>query len=241
MTDEHGKDRFAALFEGNNSDVLSAHRGPPEATSKAALAKQTFAENKKVFTTPQNQQTNRRLPPGQAATRNWPVLDLGEQPVIMPEDWRLSVAGLVERPVRWTWEDLMAQPQTDLTADIHCVTAWSKFDHAFRGVSAGHFLDVVRPKPEARFIVFHGADGYTTNLPLSRFQGEDTLIAHEAEGKPLGREHGGPVRIVAPSLYFWKSAKWLRHMVFLDRDLKGYWETRGYHNDADPWKEQRHE
>lgn len=181
-----------------------------------------------------------RLPPGQRLVTNWPVLDLGVQPDIPTEKWHLRVDGLVENPVVWKWADFMAQPQFEDVSDIHCVTAWSRFDNHWQGVSARHILSVVKPKPEARHIVFHSFDGYTTNLPLAAFDDGDVLLAHSWEGKPIAREHGGPVRVIVPKLYFWKSAKWVNRMEFVAEDRPGFWEERGYHNEGDPWTEQRY-
>lgn len=205
---------------------------------KLEEVKKSWAREGRLLTDPPEQPD--RLPPGQRLVRDWPVLDLGDQPHIRPEDWSLQVSGLVENPLRWTWDDFRAQPQTDITTDIHCVTSWSRYDNRWQGVSARQFLAVVRPRPEARFIIFHAWDGYTTNLPLDAFDDDDVLLAHSWEGAPLTREHGGPVRVVVPKRYFWKSAKWLRAMTFLDRDRPGFWEVRGYHNDADPWKQERY-
>ncbi|MEO5335665.1 MAG: sulfite oxidase-like oxidoreductase [Magnetospirillum sp. WYHS-4] len=179
------------------------------------------------------------LPPGQYRTDDWPVLDLGVQPAIDRKDWRLTVAGLVENRIDWNWDAFMAQPQVTMTTDIHCVTTWSRFDNAWEGVTGRHLLAVVRPRPEARFMIFHGHDGYTTNVALARFDAPDTILAHTWEGQPIGREHGGPVRPIIPSLYLWKSIKWLKHITFTDKDAPGYWEVRGYHNEADVWKEER--
>ncbi len=181
-----------------------------------------------------------RLPPGQHLTAEWPVLDLGIQPNLVQSDWSLSVAGAVEHPIRWTWNDFMAQPQVEMTSDIHCVTTWSRYDNTWQGVSARHLLAMVKPRASARFIMFRSYDGYTTNVPLNRFADDDVLLAHTWEGHPLSREHGGPVRVVIPKLYFWKSAKWLRAITFMDQDSPGYWELRGYHDEGDPWTEQRY-
>jgi len=181
-----------------------------------------------------------RLPPGQRLVKNWPVLDLGVQPDIKPEDWSLTVDGLVENPVVWRWADFLAQPAATSISDIHCVTAWSRYDNRWEGVKAAHMLSVVRPKPEARFVLFHSHDGYTTNLPIEQVAEDNVMLAHSWEGKPIPREHGGPVRMVVPRLYFWKSAKWLKRIEFLAEDRRGFWEERGYHNEGDPWKEQRY-
>jgi DMSO/TMAO reductase YedYZ molybdopterin-dependent catalytic subunit len=190
---------------------------------------------------PKNIRDKRRLPPGQELTRKWPVLDLGDQPNLTTNDWALSVGGLVSNPIKWNWADFMAQPQTDSVSDIHCVTAWSRFDNHWQGVSAKHFLSAVQPKPEAAFLMIKGYDGYATNVPIKWFDDEDVVLAHSWEGAPISREHGGPVRLILPKLYFWKSAKWIRHITFMDQDGPGYWEARGYHMEGDPWKEDRTE
>jgi len=181
-----------------------------------------------------------RLPPGQRLTKDFPVLDLGVQPPIMPDEWRLTVSGLVENSIDWAWQDFQDQPHVSFVTDIHCVTTWSRYDNAWQGVSGRHFLSVVKPKPEAKFMVFHSHDGYATNVPLKAFDDDDVIIAHSWNGEPLTREHGGPIRPIIPKLYFWKSAKWCKHITFLDKDVPGFWEVRGYHNTGDPWKEERY-
>ncbi len=181
-----------------------------------------------------------RLPPGQRLVRDWPVLDLGVQPNLSNAEWSLTVGGAVEAPLKWSWDDFLAQPRTELVSDIHCVTTWSRYDNAWTGVAARHLLDRVRPRPGAAFVMFRSYDGYTTNVPLSRFADDDVLLAHSWQGQPLTREHGGPVRVVIPKLYFWKSAKWLRAITFMDKDSPGYWELRGYHDEGDPWREERY-
>lgn len=181
-----------------------------------------------------------RLPPGQRLTQDFPVLDLGVQPPIDPKDFRLTASGLIENPIDWGWEDFQAQPQVQMTTDIHCVTTWSRYDNAWEGVTGQHFLSVVKPKPEAKFMVFHSHDGYTTNLPIAAFAEDDVILAHSWNGEPVSREHGGPVRPIIPKLYLWKSAKWVKHITFLEKDAPGFWEVRGYHNDADPWEEERY-
>lgn len=181
-----------------------------------------------------------RLPPGQHEVKNWPVLDLGAQPDVSTDRWALRVDGLVGNKTVWRYADLLAQPQTSQVSDIYCVTAWSRFDNRFDGVSVQHLLSVVQPLPEARHVVLHSYDGYTTNVRLDYFAEPDVLIAHRWEGKPLTREHGGPVRVVIPRFYFWKSAKWLRRIEFLADDRPGFWEERGYHNEGDPWTEERY-
>jgi DMSO/TMAO reductase YedYZ molybdopterin-dependent catalytic subunit len=181
-----------------------------------------------------------RLPPGQHLVRDWPVLDLGILPNVTPEEWRLAIDGLVDSPFSWNWAEFMAQPQVTDTSDVHCVTAWSRYDNRWQGVSAKHILGLAKPQPEARFVVFHSYDDYTTNLPLADFDDDDVLLAHSWDGKPLAKEHGGPVRVVVPKLYFWKSAKWVKRIEFLAQDRPGFWEERGYHDRGDPWNEERY-
>lgn len=204
---------------------------------KLVATKEVWAREGRFLTGSPSQN---RLPPGQHETVDWPVLDLGIQPNLTQKDWSLSVGGAVEKPLKWSWDDFLAQPQTELVSDIHCVTTWSRYDNTWNGVSARHLLAMVKPRASARFIMFRSYDGYTTNVPLARFADDDVLLAHSWQGEKLTREHGGPVRVVIPKLYFWKSAKWLRAITFMDQDSPGYWELRGYHDEGDPWTEQRY-
>jgi len=181
-----------------------------------------------------------RLPPGQYLTAKWPVLHAGSVPRTDLERWDFRIWGEVEEPLRWTWDELRDLPSTEVTVDIHCVTRWSRFDTEFRGVRWRELAELVRPKQGARFLVAHAEQGYTANLPLEALDAEDALIAYEADGEPLAPEHGWPLRLVVPSRYFWKSAKWLRGLELLDHDRPGFWERYGYHNEADYWKEQRY-
>jgi DMSO/TMAO reductase YedYZ molybdopterin-dependent catalytic subunit len=181
-----------------------------------------------------------RLPPGQREVKTWPVLDLGAQPRIDLKLWRLVIDGLVENPVTLDWQGFQDLPQSDSTSDIHCVTAWSRYDNRWRGVLVSDLLALVRPKPEARFVLFQSYDTYTTNLPLDEFAVADALLATHWESEPLTVEHGGPLRVVVPQLYFWKSAKWVKRITFAAEDQPGFWEVRGYHNHGDPWEEERY-
>ncbi|MBY0430723.1 MAG: sulfite oxidase-like oxidoreductase [Rhodospirillales bacterium] len=217
-----------------------AEDDPTSINEKLVAAKRQWAREGRLLTGEAAGPGRDRLPPGQRRVDDWPVLDLGLQPDIALTDWSLAITGLVEAPVRWNWGEFMAQPQVTLRSDIHCVTAWSRYDNEWQGLSARQVLAVVRPKPEARFVLLRSYDGYTTNLALSHFDDEDVLLAHRWQGHPIGREHGGPVRMVVPRLYFWKSAKWIRAIAFSDTDQPGYWEVRGYHNEADPWQEERY-
>ncbi len=181
-----------------------------------------------------------RLPPGQHLTKGWPVLDLGVHPVIPLGDWRLSVNGLVDTPFIWTWEEFLAQPQVNDVSDFHCVTTWSTFDNAWEGVSFRHMIQMAKPRLDARFVSFTSYDHYTTNLPLEACDDDDVLIVRTWNGQPLPPEHGGPARVIVPKRYAWKGAKWIKEIVFLDQDRKGYWEVRGYSNTALPWENDRY-
>jgi DMSO/TMAO reductase YedYZ molybdopterin-dependent catalytic subunit len=181
-----------------------------------------------------------RLPPGQYLTEKWPVLHAGTVPQTDLATWDFKVFGEVEEPVTLTYEALQALPQTEITVDIHCVTRWSRFDTSFKGVHWRELAKLVRPKPSAHFVVAHAEQGFTANVPLAALEDDEALIAWEADGEPLEAEHGWPLRLVIPSRYFWKSAKWLRGLELLPTDQPGFWERYGYHNDADYWKEQRY-
>jgi DMSO/TMAO reductase YedYZ molybdopterin-dependent catalytic subunit len=182
-----------------------------------------------------------RLPPGQYLTEKWPVLHAGSVPETDLATWDFKVFGEVEEPFTLSWDELKALPSNEITVDIHCVTRWSRFDTKFRGVSWAELAKRTRPKPNARFVVAHAEQGYTANVPLEALEDDQALIAYEADGEPLEPEHGWPLRLVVPSRYFWKSAKWLRGIELLDKDQPGFWERLGYHNEADYWKEERYE
>jgi DMSO/TMAO reductase YedYZ molybdopterin-dependent catalytic subunit len=181
-----------------------------------------------------------RLPPGQYLTEKWPVLHAGTVPQTDLSTWDFNVFGEVEEPVTLSYDELQALPQTEVKIDIHCVTRWSRFDASFRGVHWRELARVVRPKPSAHFVLAHAEQGFTANVPLAALEDDEALIAWEADGEPLEPEHGWPLRLVIPSRYFWKSAKWLRGLELLAADQPGFWERYGYHNDADFWKEQRY-
>ena len=181
----------------------------------------------------------RRLPPGQQLVTDWPVLDLGCQPAVDHRDFQLVVGGLAERPLVWDWPTFAARATVDSVSDIHCVTAWSRFDNRWRGLPATALLDAAQPKPSARFVMVKSHDGYAANLPIAALRAPDAMIATHWNDAPLTRAHGGPARLVLPQLYFWKSAKWVRQFWFMDRDAPGFWEARGYHPLGDPWREQR--
>ena len=181
-----------------------------------------------------------RLPPGQYLTEKWPVLHAGSIPSTDLGMWTFEVSGEVENPATLSWDELNALPRTEHTQDIHCVTRWSKFDMTFKGVRWSEVEPLIRPKPSARYAIAHAEQGFTANVPVSFLRDERALLAYEANGEPLTREHGSPLRLVIPGKYFWKSAKWLRGIELSANDQLGFWERYGYHNDADPFEEQRY-
>jgi DMSO/TMAO reductase YedYZ molybdopterin-dependent catalytic subunit len=182
-----------------------------------------------------------RLPPGQHLTEKWPVLHAGDVPRY-PDlaTWTFRVLGEVESELELSWDELNALPRSSNVQDIHCVTRWSRFDTSFEGVHWSELAKLARPKPTARFVIAHAEAGFTSNVPLSFLEEPNALLATKAEGEPLAPEHGYPLRLVIPGKYFWKSAKWLRGIELSSRDQPGFWERYGYHNDADPWREQRY-
>jgi DMSO/TMAO reductase YedYZ molybdopterin-dependent catalytic subunit len=180
-----------------------------------------------------------RLPPGQHLTQGFPVLDLGIHPEFHPERWRFKVDGLVKTPLDLSWQEFQALPVAQQVSDFHCVTTWSKYDVKWTGVKFRTIMERAGVDPKATHVVLSCNDGYTTNLPLNELGGDDVLLAYELEGKPLPLEHGGPMRMLVPHLYAWKSAKFMTRITFLDHDDPGFWEVRGYHNHADPWTEER--
>ena len=180
-----------------------------------------------------------RLPPGQALTDKFPILHEGEVPRYDLSSWRLDVFGEVEEERSFTYDQLMAMPTVKLTCDIHCVTRWSKFDTEWEGISFREFLKAIRVKPEARFVMFHADPDYETNVPLADLLRDDVLLAYRYGGAPLTANHGWPLRTVVPHRYFWKSAKWVRRIEFMAEDRPGFWERNGFHNEADPFREER--
>jgi DMSO/TMAO reductase YedYZ molybdopterin-dependent catalytic subunit len=181
-----------------------------------------------------------RVPPGQYLTEGFPVLTVGPDPDFDLSAWDFKLDGEVEDELQLSWEELQALPQTEVKTDIHCVTRWSKLDTSWRGVRVRDLLEKARLRPEGKFVMAYSDGGYTTNLPLDVVMDDDVLVAHTYDGKPLEPDHGAPLRLLVPKRYFWKSAKFLRRIEVMSEDRMGFWELNGYHNDADPWKEQRH-
>lgn len=181
-----------------------------------------------------------RLPPGQYLTKKWPILTYEPTPRFDPVKYRFKVWGSVEEPFELTWDELRALPRVQLTSDFHCVTTWSRYDNAWEGIPIREIIARAKPTEATGFVVAHSWTGYTTNLPYADFNDEDVLIAFKHDGEEIEPNHGGPVRLVVPKLYFYKSAKWLSGIEFLAKDRPGFWEVRGYHNHADPWREERY-
>ncbi|OAI57463.1 oxidoreductase [Planctomyces sp. SCGC AG-212-M04] len=203
--------------------------GPPEAGSVAP----------DVIVSPDTRRAN-RIPPGQVRTRKWPVLHATEVPSVPLSEWRLRVDGLVDHQLRFTWEEFQALPRVKVFADFHCVTRWSRLGNLWEGVSVRHLLNLAGVKPQAKYVIASGYDSaWTTNLPLKEFDQEDALVADRHDGELLHPDHGGPVRLIVPRLYAWKSAKWLKRITLAKHDQPGYWEELGYHNYGDPWREER--
>jgi DMSO/TMAO reductase YedYZ molybdopterin-dependent catalytic subunit len=180
-----------------------------------------------------------RLPPGQSLTEKWPVLHSGDVPPFDPSRWDFRVAGLVENPTRFSWNEFMALPKVEMSVDIHCVTRWSRFDTGFEGVPFKVIQELVKPQPQARFVLVHAEQGFTANVPLEDLLRDHVMFALRADGADLEPEHGYPLRLVVPHLYLWKSVKWVRGIEFMASDRPGFWEQNGYHMYGDPWKEQR--
>jgi DMSO/TMAO reductase YedYZ molybdopterin-dependent catalytic subunit len=181
-----------------------------------------------------------RLPPGQIMTTKWPVLHYSTVPRFEPGSWTFRLWGEVDRPFALTWREFEALETRDVLCDLHCVTTWSRFDNLFRGVPVGALLDRAGVKPGATHALVHAAPDYTTNLPLADLARTANLLATHHDGEPLSAEHGGPVRLLVPHLYLWKSAKWVTGIELLEGDEPGFWEQNGYHNRGDPWTEERY-
>ncbi len=212
----------------------------PVPETKLTSTKRRWATDGKFLTGRVARPEIDRLPPGQYLVKDWPVLDLGQQPHIAIETWRLDVTGAVEHPLSLDWTAFQSLPQSESLSDIHCVTTWSRYDNRWQGVATRDLLARVMPRPEAEYVMLTSLDGYSTNLPLSDFAAEDAILATTWEGVPITRSHGGPMRLVVPHLYFWKSAKWLMRIDFRSRDTAGFWERNGYHMRGDPWREERY-
>ena len=188
----------------------------------------------------ENSSTPSKVPPGQVVTQGWPVLHAGSVPLVARESWSLRIHGEVGNPIQLSYEDLLKLKRTSQKNDIHCVTTWSKLDMEWEGVKFKDLMDIVHPTEKAHFAIFECEQGFTTNLPLEPLYDDDVMVAFKANGRDLEAEHGGPVRMLVPKRYFYKSAKWLRGIKLSEHDEPGFWEIRGYSNTADPWNEERY-
>jgi DMSO/TMAO reductase YedYZ molybdopterin-dependent catalytic subunit len=181
-----------------------------------------------------------RVPPGQYVTPDFPVLSAGPTPRTPLDQWTFTVEGLDREPVKWSWEEFLQLPARSFTVDIHCVTKWSKLDTRWKGVSIDTILEYFDLHPDARYVTAFCDGGYTTNIGLTEISSGQAFVAYQYDDKPLPAQHGGPARLVVPHLYFWKSAKWIRGLRFMQKDQPGFWEARGYNNHGDPWEEERY-
>ena len=180
-----------------------------------------------------------RLPPGQSLTLKWPVLHYGSVPRFDPQTWDFRVYGLVQNPLKLSWDEFNALPKVQRTSDFHCVTRWSRFDNRWDGVAVQEILRRVQPDAKARYVLVHAEQGFTANVPLADLDRPEVLLATHHDGQPLPLDHGFPLRLIVPHLYAWKSVKWVRGFELLEQDAPGFWEQNGYHMYGDPWKEQR--
>ncbi len=200
--------------------------GPADLDSEIIISPDTLKDN--------------RIPPGQTRTRKWPVLHASVVPTVNRDTWQLEIKGLVANPLTLTWEEFQELPRTKVFSDFHCVTTWSRLGNIWEGVATRELIARVNVQPQAKFVIATGYDdGWTTNLPLEDFAEEDALLADLHDGEPISADHGGPVRLMVPRLYAWKSAKWIKAIEFVSDDQPGYWERGGYHNHGDPWTEER--
>ncbi len=196
-------------------------------------------EGEKLIISPDTKR-KQRIPPGQKTTQEWPVLHHGDIPRIDTATWTFTISGLVKNKTKLDYKEFTSLERVKVLSDIHCVTTWSKMDNLWEGVSSNTIADMAKVLPEAGFVIIHADGGFTTNLKLSDFLESDVLFALKHNGETLTLEHGYPVRLIVPRLYFWKSAKWVNGVEFVAEDRPGFWESRGYHNRGDPWQEERY-
>ncbi|BDI32138.1 sulfite oxidase-like oxidoreductase [Capsulimonas corticalis] len=220
-SDTNGSEQFSAKYLHVKARAVERARERGETGTRVAVPR------------------TQRLPPGQYLTQKFPVLDLGVQPPFDPDTYRLTINGAVRNPVSLTFDELRDLPSIELTADFHCVTHWSRYDLNWTGVPFETIVDLVDPLPEATHVMQHALEGYKTNNSMEELSHPDVIVAYALDGEPIPREHGAPVRIIAPHLYAWKGAKFLNRIEFMTRDQRGFWEVNGYHNHADPWSEER--
>jgi DMSO/TMAO reductase YedYZ molybdopterin-dependent catalytic subunit len=221
------KDRLSRILKGEDSSNLDER------------AIQAILEDENIIISADTQREE-RIPPGQHEEKKWPVLHAGSVPKIDISKWKFRMWGLVEEEKELSFQEFMSLKQVKVFSDIHCVTSWSKLNNLWEGVSTSTLKEVVEILPEAKYVLVHAYKNFTTNLSLEDFFAPDVVLATKNNGESMTTSHGGPVRLVVPRLYFWKSAKWVNGVEFLARDKRGFWESGGYHNHGDPWKEERY-
>ena len=227
-------------MEDTERRVVEARMKLRERWREKTLATRALTDPAPRGTGPSNRHGMPQLPPGQKRTTKWPVLDLGRQPKIDIKEWGLVIDGACEAPQKLDWEAFQALPQVQDESDFHCVTGWSKLDMKWLGVRFADLVELAQVSERATHVICHGYDGYTTNLPLEEALKSDVLLAYSADGQPLSKEHGGPVRMITPQLYAWKGTKWICRIQFLEGDKLGFREQNGYSNTAHPWQEDRY-
>ena len=227
-------------MEDKLSKVVAARLALRQRFEAKMAATPSVSDTEPQGTGPRNRHGMPKLPVGQTATKKWPVLDLGGVPAVTEKTWSLKVDGACERPFEIGFSELLELEQVHDTSDFHCVTTWSRMDVPWVGVRVADVLAMAEPKPEARFVMCHAFDGYSTNVALEELLKPDVLLVHRADGAPLPREHGGPVRVITPQLYAWKGAKWVSRLELMTDNLPGFWEQRGYSNTALPWRNDRY-
>jgi DMSO/TMAO reductase YedYZ molybdopterin-dependent catalytic subunit len=229
------------MSEQDKRERIIAARLRLKARFEAELAATpALADRKPQGSGPANRHGMPKLPPGQTLTEKWPVLDLGTRPIVAKANWELIVDGACHHPVKLGFQDFLALEQVRDTSDFHCVTTWSKMDVAWVGVRVADLIALAEPHEDARYVMCHAYDHYTTNIELVECLKPDVLLVHTADGKPLPTEHGGPVRMITPQLYAWKGAKWIRRIELMTENKLGFWEERGYSSSAHPWREDRY-
>jgi len=228
------------MTESKLDKVVKARQALRERFEARMRATPSIADPSPLGSGPQNRHGMPKLPAGQTRTEKWPVLDLGVLPKVTRETFRLAIDGAVRAPLVLDFESLLELEQIEDTSDFHCVTTWSRMDLRWKGVRVADLLALAEPLPEARALLCHASDGYTTNVSLEEALKPDVLITYQVDGQPLPREHGGPVRMITPQLYAWKGAKWISRLEVLTENRPGFWEERGYSMTALPWREDRY-
>ena len=240
LATEIGDDRTLELIRLRIEDIERRAMAPQSAADEPSITPEDEPDYRGIRTMPPPPHAADRVPAGQRVTRGWPVLHEGPIPRFDPATWRFSIEGEVETAIGFTYDELKALEPVEMRTDFHCVTGWSKLDNVWQGVKTRTVLGLAGPRPEAQHVTVAADHGYTANVPLDVLLQEDALLAWGHNGADLAPKHGYPLRLVIPNLYAWKSVKWVRSFELMTRDRRGFWELRGYHNRADPWREERY-